>query len=95
MRGNQAEERCDDVRGAVGGAAGGEKLGDRIEVVADGDQGRLDERHPCGSGRGRCWPAGVAEALAADGVFDLAALGEVVVDRLGGAAVADLPSAAA
>ena len=33
---------------------------------------------------------GVAQALAADGVFDLAALGQVVGDRFGGAAVADV-----
>ena len=83
------QELAEDVGGGVGVPFGRKELGEVRQVVASGDQWQLG------------WPSGaqltephsgresVANAFAAEGLFGAAAFAEIIVERLGGTAVAD------
>src|SRR5687767_9107744 len=82
------KEVVDDVAGGIGGSTAGE-VGNLAKVVAAGEEGLLDLGVVADLPVADVGHEGVAQALAADGLAEVAPLLDEGVHRFGGAAVAE------
>lgn len=83
------QELAEDVSGGVRVGTGWKELGEVGEVIASSDEGKFVNSFGTDLGEAGSGGEGIADALAAGGLFDGATFAEIIRERLGGTAVAD------